>query len=60
MRRPRRRWWRGGTNATGGLAAGTLVMAALASVTFLCALAFPDRREELQPELWGVAVAAAE
>ena len=45
---------------TGGLAAGTLVIAAPASVTFLCALAFPDRREELQPELWGVAVAAAE
>ena len=25
-----------------------------------CALAFPDRQEELQPELWGVAAAAAE
>jgi hypothetical protein len=35
-------------------------MAALAIVTFLCALAFPDRLEELQPELWGVAAAAAE
>jgi MFS family permease len=45
---------------TGSLASATLVMAALASVTFLCALAFPDRREELQPELWGVAAAAAE
>jgi MFS family permease len=45
---------------TGSLAAATLVMAALAIVTFLCALAFPDRREELRPELWGVAAAAAE
>jgi MFS family permease len=45
---------------TGSLASATLVMAALASVTFLCALAFPDRREELQPELWGVAAADAE
>jgi MFS family permease len=45
---------------TGSLAPATLVMAALAIVTFLCALAFPDRQEELQPELWGVAAAAAE
>jgi hypothetical protein len=36
------------------------VLAALAIVTLLCALAFPDRREELRPELWGVAAAAAE
>ena len=45
---------------TGSLATATLVMAALAFVTFLWALAFPDRREELRPELWGVAIAAAE
>ena len=43
---------------SGSLATATLVMAALALVTFLCALAFPDRREELRPELWGVAAAA--
>ena len=45
---------------TGSLATATLVMAALAIVTLLCALAFPDRREELQPELWGIAATAAE
>ena len=45
---------------TGSLATATLVMADLAMVTFLRALAFPDRREELRPELWGVAAAAAE
>jgi predicted PurR-regulated permease PerM len=44
---------------TGSLATATLVMAILAIVTFLCAIAFPDRREELRPELWGVAAAAA-
>jgi MFS family permease len=45
---------------TGSLSAATLVMAVLAIITFLCAIAFPDRREELRPELWGVAAAAAE
>jgi MFS family permease len=45
---------------TGSLAPATLAMAALAIVTFLCALAFPDRREELRPDLWGLAAAAAE
>jgi MFS family permease len=45
---------------TGSLATATLVLAALAIVTLLCALAFPDRREELRPELWRVAAAAAE
>jgi MFS family permease len=45
---------------TGSLATATFVMAALASVTFLCALAFPDRWEELRPELWGVAALPAE
>lgn len=38
---------------TGSLAAATLAMAGFGVVTLGCALAFPDRREELQPELWG-------
>jgi len=45
---------------TGSLTAATLVMAGLGGLTLLCALAFPDRREELRPELWGQALAAAE
>jgi MFS family permease len=45
---------------TGSLSSATFVMAALAILTLLCALAFPDRPEELQPELWSVAAAAAE
>jgi MFS family permease len=49
---------------TGSLSAVTLVMAGFGVVTLGCALAFPDRREELEPELWaesrgaGIAVAA--
>src|SRR5579872_1047118 len=43
---------------TGGLAASTLVMAGLGIVTLLCALAFPDREEELRPELWATAAPA--
>jgi MFS family permease len=42
------------------LAATTLLMAALGVVTLLCALAFPDRKEELAPELWDTALAPAE
>lgn len=47
----------------GSLATVTLVLAGFGVVTLGCALAFPDRREELQPELWeaadaGVVVAA--
>lgn len=38
---------------TGSLAAATLVMAGFGVVTLACALVFPDRPEELQPELWG-------
>jgi MFS family permease len=38
---------------TGSLASATLTMAALGVVTLLCALAFPDRKEELEPALWG-------
>jgi hypothetical protein len=45
---------------TGNLAASTLVMAGLGVVTLLCALAFPDREEELRPELWAAALAPAE
>jgi MFS family permease len=42
------------------LATTTLLMAALGVVTLLCALAFPDRKEELAPELWDAELAAAE
>jgi len=52
---------------TGSLTAVTLIMAAFGSVTLGCALFFPDRKEELQPELWAateegvtVGMAAAE
>lgn len=45
---------------TGSLAAATLMMAGLGVVTLLCALAFPDRREELRPELWSAAAVPAE
>jgi MFS family permease len=37
---------------TGSLTAPMLVLAAVAAVTFGCALLFPNRREELRPELW--------
>ena len=37
---------------TGSLSMVLLVLAGLAVVTLLCALAFPDRREELDPALW--------
>ncbi|MBL6455978.1 MFS transporter [Belnapia sp. T6] len=38
--------------ATGGLSAAMLVLAGFGAVTFACALLFPDRKEELRPELW--------
>ena len=41
---------------TGSLTAATLVLAGFAVITLLCALFFPDRREELEPELWARAV----
>lgn len=44
---------------TGDLALATLVLAAFALVTLGCALLFPDRREELAPELWASAPGAA-
>jgi len=37
---------------TGSLTIVTLVMAGFGVITLGCALAFPDRQEELQPELW--------
>ena len=45
---------------TGNLTAVTLVLAAFSMVTLACALFFPDRREELAPELWATVPAAAE
>jgi predicted MFS family arabinose efflux permease len=42
---------------TGSLTAVTLVLAGAAIVTLACALLFPDRPEELKPELWGAAPA---
>lgn len=45
---------------TGSLTAVTLVMAGFGAVTLGCALAFPDRREELQPELWADQAAGAQ
>lgn len=44
--------------ATGGLAAPMLVLAGFGAVTFACALLFPNRREELRPELWAEPVQA--
>lgn len=38
--------------ATGSLAVGMLVLGGFAVVILVCALAFPNRREELEPELW--------
>ena len=43
---------------TGNVAAATLVLAALALVTVLCALFFPDRSEELHPERWAAGAPA--
>lgn len=37
---------------TGSLAAPTACLAAFALITLGCALLFPNRREELKPELW--------
>lgn len=43
---------------TGSLAMPTLVLAGVSAVTLGCALFFPDRKEELQPELWAATVPA--
>lgn len=37
---------------SGDLALAMLVLSGVAAVTLVCALAFPNRREELRPELW--------
>ena len=44
---------------TGSLAAPTLVLAAFSAVTLGCAVFFPNRKEELQPELWAPAAPMA-
>ncbi|WP_158743481.1 MFS transporter [Acidisphaera sp. L21] len=44
---------------TGNLMAPTLVLSAFGLVTLGCALFFPDRQEELQPELWTAPLAVA-
>ena len=41
--------------ATGSLAVAMIVLAGVAVVTLVCAFAFPDRPEELKPELWAQA-----
>ncbi len=38
--------------ASGSIALAMIVLAAVAAVTLACALAFPNRPEELQPETW--------
>jgi ABC-type Fe3+-siderophore transport system permease subunit len=37
---------------SGNLSMVTLVLAGFAVITLVCALFFPDRQEELAPELW--------
>lgn len=44
---------------TGSLSAGMLVLAAFAVVILLCALLFPNRPEELRPELWAARTGGA-
>lgn len=46
--------------ATGGMQAVLLVLAASTLVTLVCAVFFPNRPEELRPELWRAAAAPAE
>jgi cyanate permease len=38
--------------ATGSLALSMMVLGGVACVTLACAMLFPNRKEELQPELW--------
>jgi MFS family permease len=45
---------------TGNLTVVTLVLAGFSVVTLVCAMFFPDRREELTPELWAAAATPAE
>ena len=46
--------------ATGSVATALLVLSVFGAITLLAALAFPNRPEELRPELWAAAPAAAE
>jgi MFS family permease len=41
--------------STGSLAVAMLVLGGFAVITLVCAFAFPDRPEELKPELWASA-----
>jgi hypothetical protein len=41
--------------ATGSLSLSMLVLGGVACVTLACAALFPNRKEELQPELWAKA-----
>lgn len=45
---------------TGSLTTVVLCLAAMSLVTLVCALAFPDRQEELEPALWAQARVPAE
>lgn len=45
--------------ATGNLALAMVVLAGVGAVTLICAFWFPNRPEELKPELWGKAAAPA-
>jgi MFS family permease len=45
---------------TGTQSAALIVLAAFALITLGCAMFFPDRQEELAPELWNAAPAPAE
>ncbi|WP_198369039.1 MFS transporter [Roseomonas rosulenta] len=46
--------------ATGSLAVAMLMLGSFAMITLVCAFAFPDRPEELKPELWARAPEFAE
>jgi MFS family permease len=39
-------------DSSGGVGAVLAVLGGCATITLICALFFPDRKEELQPELW--------
>jgi len=45
--------------ATGNMALAMVVLAGVAAVTLACAMWFPNRPEELQPELWNRSAAPA-
>ncbi|WP_424811617.1 MFS transporter [Roseococcus sp. YIM B11640] len=45
--------------ATGNLALAMVVLAGFGVITLVCAIWFPNRREELKPELWSAVAAPA-